>query len=62
VINLEDFSVGADCDGQMTLDHDVTGCYSSADLRGKDHFPTIARMIELAEEHLKVCPLRVIEL
>lgn len=60
-IDLTQFSIGASHDGEMTLDHDVKGCWDSVYLHGGDHCPTIARAIELAEEHMETCPLRVRE-
>jgi hypothetical protein len=60
-VNLDAFSVSGDRDGDMYLDHGVFGCGIETPLKGQDTYCSINRLIEIAGEHLKVCPLQVAE-
>ena len=49
------FTVGADRDGEMEINHDEGSCHWGECLI--DTRMTIAELMKLVEEHLKTCPI-----
>lgn len=63
VVDLRDFVVQADRDGELSLDHLVDGCWESLPFETDDgmSWPTVQQLNEAAQRHMKKRHVVVIE-
>lgn len=60
MIDLRDFLVQADHDGELSLDHFAEGCYRSVPFEA-DMWPTVQQLTEAAQRHMREAHRVVIE-